>query len=74
MPRAARDHDRRRMALGLGSHAGLRQNFASRLERALKPDDFAVAFADPRQLSLFAGRLSAARPVLTRLREGDFLG
>jgi DNA polymerase elongation subunit (family B) len=47
----------------------LRTNFASRLERALEPEDFAVAFADPQQLSLFAGRLADARPVLTR--QGD---
>jgi DNA polymerase elongation subunit (family B) len=47
----------------------LRDNFASRLETALTREDFATAFADPQQLSLFAGHLSAARPRLTRLPE-----
>jgi DNA polymerase elongation subunit (family B) len=42
----------------------LHDSFASRLVRALAPDDFAAAFADPRQLSLFARPLAAARPIL----------
>jgi hypothetical protein len=43
----------------------LRDNFASRLARALTPSDFAAVFADPDQLSLFAPPTSAMRPVLT---------
>ena len=42
----------------------LRDNFASRLARALAPDDFAVVFAEPDQLSLFAPSTAAMRPVL----------
>ncbi|MFZ5896980.1 MAG: DNA polymerase domain-containing protein [Myxococcota bacterium] len=49
----------------------LRENFASRLERALDPEDFAVAFADPQQLSLFTGQLARARPVLVRRFERE---
>ena len=44
----------------------LRDNFASRLARALTPDDWDAVFADPDQLSLFAPREGAMRPVLTR--------
>ncbi|MFL5386460.1 MAG: 3'-5' exonuclease [Longimicrobiaceae bacterium] len=43
----------------------LRDNFASRLARALTPSDFAAVFVDPDQLSLFAPPTSAMRPVLT---------
>ncbi|MEO8705569.1 MAG: DNA polymerase domain-containing protein [Kofleriaceae bacterium] len=42
----------------------LRTNFASRLARALAPEDFAAVFADPDQLLLFARSLATARPVL----------
>jgi DNA polymerase elongation subunit (family B) len=43
----------------------LREQFASRLARALTPDDYAAVFADPDQLSLFARSLVDARPILT---------
>ncbi|HSU15500.1 3'-5' exonuclease [Longimicrobium sp.] len=42
----------------------LRDNFASRLARALAPDDFAALFASPDQLSLFAPSTAAMRPIL----------
>jgi DNA polymerase elongation subunit (family B) len=45
----------------------LRDNFASRLARALTPADFAAVFAAPDQLSLFGPRMDAMRPILTRL-------
>lgn len=45
----------------------LRQTFASRLARALSPEDFAAVFADPGQPSLFAPSLAQVRPILTRL-------
>lgn len=47
----------------------LRDNFASRLARALAPDDFAHVFADPEQPSLFEKSFADIRPVLTRLYE-----
>jgi DNA polymerase elongation subunit (family B) len=47
----------------------LRDTFASRLVRALTPDDFATVFADPNQLSLFATSLAEAQPILTLLVE-----
>ncbi len=47
----------------------LRDTFASRLVRALTPEDFAEAFADPAQPSLFARSLARARPILTVLRD-----
>ena len=47
----------------------LRDNFASRLARALAPDDFAHVFADPEQPSLFEKSVADIRPVLTRLYE-----
>ena len=40
-------------------------NFASRLATGLDREDFAEAFADPHQPSLFARRLRDARPILT---------
>ena len=43
----------------------LRQTFASRLSRALSPEDFATVFADPEQPSLFAPSLAEVRPILT---------
>ncbi|WP_394840234.1 ribonuclease H-like domain-containing protein [Pendulispora rubella] len=48
----------------------LRETFAARLSRALSPEDFAAAFEDPEQLSLFDRTLAQARPILTVLREG----
>ncbi len=45
----------------------LRDQFASRLARALTPGDFAAVFADPDQLSLFTPSLADMQPVLTRL-------
>jgi DNA polymerase, archaea type len=43
----------------------LRRTFATRLACALAPADFATAFADPNQLSLFDRSLAEARPILT---------
>jgi DNA polymerase, archaea type len=43
----------------------LRDNFASRLDRAFAPQDFAVVFADPEQPSLFAPALSGIRAILS---------
>lgn len=43
----------------------LRDTFATRLARALTPEDFEACFADPGQLDLFARDLTAARPILT---------
>jgi DNA polymerase elongation subunit (family B) len=43
----------------------LRDVFASRLARALTPEDFAAVFADPDQLTLFAPDLSQARTILS---------
>ena len=45
----------------------LRDTFAARLARALTSEDFEAVCADPEQLSLFARRLEAARPILTIL-------
>ncbi|HEX6039277.1 MAG TPA: ribonuclease H-like domain-containing protein [Longimicrobium sp.] len=45
----------------------LRDTYASRLARALTPDDFAALFASPDQLSLFAPAPSSMRPVLQSL-------
>ncbi|QSQ28313.1 ribonuclease H-like domain-containing protein [Pyxidicoccus parkwayensis] len=42
----------------------LKETFAARLVRALKPEDYATVFDDPGQPSLFAPLLSNARPVL----------
>lgn len=42
----------------------LTDNFASRLERAFEPDDFAAVFADPEQPSLFATSLAEIRTIL----------
>lgn len=43
----------------------LRDSYASRLERAFAPDDWATVFADPDQLELFRRPLGRVRPVLT---------
>jgi hypothetical protein len=45
----------------------LRDNFASRLERALEPRVLAAVLDDPMQPSLFADALDDARPTLTIL-------
>ena len=45
----------------------LRDNFASRLERAFNPDDLATVFADPEQPSLFATGLSGITTTLSPL-------
>ena len=44
-----------------------RESFASRLSRALAPEDYVAAFAEPEQPSLFAPKLSEAWPILTIL-------
>ena len=44
----------------------LRETFASRLARAFAPDDFAVVFADPGQMSLFGRSLANISSVLTQ--------
>lgn len=43
----------------------LKDTFVSRLARAFTAEDFAVVFADPGQMSLFAGDLAGIRAVLT---------
>jgi hypothetical protein len=45
----------------------LRETFAARLARALRPDDFDGVFADPDQLSLLPPSFETMRPILTRL-------
>jgi DNA polymerase, archaea type len=45
----------------------LRANYASRLVRALAPDDFTSLFDDPDQPSLFAPDFGRMRPSLTKL-------
>jgi DNA polymerase elongation subunit (family B) len=45
----------------------LRDNFASRLERAFAPEDYGAVFADPLQPSLFARPVEDILPVLTRV-------
>ena len=47
----------------------LRETFAARLARALTSEDFASAFADPEQLTLFPASLAQGRPILTVLRD-----
>jgi len=47
--------------------AVLRDTFASRLARALTPEDFAAIVADPEQPSLFEPSLAESATVLTRL-------
>lgn len=46
----------------------LRDNFASRLERAFAPDDYEAIFADPRQPSLFARPIDEMQSVLTNTK------
>ncbi|HEY0971584.1 MAG TPA: ribonuclease H-like domain-containing protein [Gemmatimonadales bacterium] len=43
----------------------LRDTYAARLARGLSPEDFALVFADPDQLSLFDAPLEGRRAVLT---------
>jgi DNA polymerase, archaea type len=43
----------------------LRDNFASRLARALTPAEFAAVFDDPDQFSLLTPSFAAMRPILT---------
>ena len=45
----------------------LRVNYASRLARALRPDDFVAVFSDPEQPSLFTPDYASMRPILTPL-------
>jgi len=47
----------------------LRRTFATRLDRAFTPQDFAVVFADPRQLPLFPSGIEHIRPIATRIDE-----
>ncbi|HKU44391.1 MAG TPA: DNA polymerase domain-containing protein, partial [Polyangiales bacterium] len=47
----------------------LRDTFASRLARGMRPEDFADVVADPQQYSLFESALHEAKPVLTVLRQ-----
>jgi DNA polymerase elongation subunit (family B) len=47
----------------------LRETFAARLARGLRPDDFAAICAAPEQPSLFERSLEDARPVLTILAD-----
>jgi DNA polymerase I len=45
----------------------LAETFASRLERAFAPEDYAAIFADPDRPSLFGSLEATVQPVLTRL-------
>ena len=49
----------------------LRETFATRLARALTPEDFAAVFADRVQLSLFPRALADARPVLEKRLDAE---
>lgn len=44
----------------------LKDNFASRMERAFTPDDYETVFADPTQPSLFARHIEEVRAVLNK--------
>ena len=48
----------------------LRETFAARLARALRPVDFDVVFGDPDQVLLFPPDFESMRPILTRLAYG----
>ena len=52
----------------------LRTTYAERLARAFAPADFAVVFADPDQLSLFAAPIESICPVLTTRPESQARG
>jgi DNA polymerase elongation subunit (family B) len=60
------DEDRRDYDVDHYARA-LRVNYASRLARALRPDDFVALFSDPEQPSLFTPDYDSMRSVLTRL-------
>jgi hypothetical protein len=45
----------------------LRETFAARLARALKPADFDSVFGDPDQFTLLPPSYETMRPILTRL-------
>jgi DNA polymerase I len=49
----------------------LRDTFAARLARALRPDDFAALFAEPGQMTMFATPMSGIRTILTPLLDAD---
>jgi len=49
----------------------LRETFATRLARALRPEDFAAVFADRVQLTLFPRELTSARPVLEKRLDAE---
>jgi len=48
----------------------LRNTYAQRLARAFRPEDFAVVFADPEQLSLFTSSFAQIAPILTEYEGG----
>jgi DNA polymerase elongation subunit (family B) len=45
----------------------LRETYAGRLVRAFRPEDYAVVFGDPDQMSLFDAPLEQIKPVLTSM-------
>ncbi len=45
----------------------LRDTYASRLNRAFTPGDYAAIFADPTQMEMFAPEVAGIRPILNRL-------
>ena len=45
----------------------LRETYAARLSRALRPEDFTAVFEDPDQFSLLPPSFETMRPILTRL-------
>jgi len=45
----------------------LRETFAARLARALRPADYDAVFSDPDQFSLLPPNFAAMRPILTKL-------
>jgi DNA polymerase elongation subunit (family B) len=47
----------------------LRRTFATRLDRAFTPQDFAVVFADPQQLPLFPSGIEHIHPITTHIEE-----
>ena len=49
----------------------LRVNYASRLARGLRPDDFVAVVADPEQPSLFPSDFTLMHPILTHLTSGS---
>ena len=63
---AIEDHDPRDYDIEHYVRA-LRVNYASRLQKALSPEDFDALFDDPDQPSLFPPEFTSMRPILTRL-------